>query len=115
MGGRESERDNTAYDEWDRPGLVVDEFVPPDVAGETVGILTPWPAPKYHDTPSRPVMQIGPLCTVQVCQPTVSLWPSQRPASLRYHSTGLCVACHARNVAEWKRPERKGKKEATHA
>ena len=88
-------------------GLLVEEFVPPDAVEETVGLLTPWPVPLYHDTPSLPAMRIGPLCTVQVCGPTVSLWPSGQPASVRYHPTGVCVACHTRHVAAWKRRERK--------
>ena len=89
--------------------------MPPEVAGEIVGLLTAWPAPRYHDTPSLPAMRIGPLCTVQACAPTVSLWPSQQPASVRYYPTGLCVACYERHVADWKRRERKRKKATAYA
>jgi hypothetical protein len=96
-------RDDTAYDEGHRSGLLIEDFVPPDMAVEMVGRLTPWPAPTYHDTPSLPMIRVGPLCTVQACMPTVSRWPSRQPVSLRYHPTGLCVACHERRVAEWKR------------
>jgi hypothetical protein len=110
----DDERDDTASDERHQPGLVVEDFVPPDVAGETVGLLTPWPVPIYHDIPSQPVLRIGPLCVVQTCMPTVSLWPSQQPASVRYHPTGICVACYARQVSDWKRRERK-RKEASGA
>jgi hypothetical protein len=99
----EAERDDNAYDERHRPGLMVEDFVPPDVAGETVGLLTPWPAPKYHDTPSLPVIRVGVLCQVSECQATVSGYPSQRPMSLRYHPTGIWVACHDRRITTWRR------------
>src|SRR5262249_32382888 len=52
--------------------LVVEDFVPPDVTSETVGLPTTWPPPIYHDRPSLPLMIIGALCTVKPCKPTVS-------------------------------------------
>ena len=96
------------------PGLLLEEFVPPDAAGERVGLLTPWPAPLYHDTPSLPVLRVGKRCTVKTCKPTVSRWPSRRPASVRYAPTGLCVVCHDRQVSAWKRTQGK-RQEVPHA
>jgi hypothetical protein len=109
----QSERDAPRNDTGHRPGLLIEDFVPTAGAAEMVGRLTPWPAPISHDTPTPPLRQIGALCTVQGCTPTVSLWPSRQPASVRYHPTGLCVACHERHVADWKRQAQR--KKAAHA
>lgn len=88
--------------------LVVEDFVPPEVTSEMVGLLTPWPPPIYHDRPSLPRLTIGALCRVKACQPTVSRWPSRQPASVRYEPSGLCVACYARLQRAWKRKQQQG-------
>ena len=102
INGQSKEAPTQPMSRTDR-GLLVEEFVPPDAVEETVGLLTPWPVPLYHDTPSLPAMRIGPLCTVQVCGPhgePVAEWaacqcalsPDRRMCSVSYAPRGCLEA-----------------------
>jgi hypothetical protein len=62
-----------------------------------------------------PTIRCGPPCRRKHCRPTVSFLPSHRPGSLYYRPSGLCVACYARLVVQWKRDHHRLERLATQA
>jgi hypothetical protein len=62
----------------------------PDTA--QMALLTPLPAPLYHDTPSPPQTSWGTRCPVKACRRA----DPAATRSLRFRPSGICVMCWQR-------------------
>jgi len=74
---------------------------------QTLGVIT-LGAPTHAAVPTPCTTYLGQACGVKACQWLVGTLPSGRRVSLRFAPSRLCVGCHERRMANWRR---KGKRQ----